>query len=76
VEAAAGADVRIGGGPTTVREYLRAGLVDDLHVGITPILIGDGLRLWDDLRGLESGYRVPSEVAESGVPPRTFPRAA
>ncbi|MFC7941734.1 MULTISPECIES: dihydrofolate reductase family protein [unclassified Microbacterium] len=74
VEAAAGADVRIGGGPTTVREYLRAGLVDDLHVGITPILIGDGLRLWDDLRGLESGYRVTSEVAESGVTHITFSR--
>ena len=59
---------------TTVREYLRAGLVDDLHVGITPILIGSGIRLWDDLRGLESGYRVTTEVTESGVTQITFSR--
>ncbi|PRA81158.1 dihydrofolate reductase family protein [Microbacterium sp. MYb66] len=72
--AAEGRDVRVGGGATTVREYLRAGLVDDLHVGITPILIGSGIRLWDDLRGLESGYRVTSEVAESGVTHITFTR--
>lgn len=75
VEAAEGADVRVGGGATTVREYLRAGLVDELHVGITPILIGSGIRLWDDLRGLESGYSVASETAESGVVHMTFSRA-
>ncbi|WP_136024363.1 dihydrofolate reductase family protein [Microbacterium sp. K27] len=74
VAAADGRDVRVGGGATTVREYLRAGLVDDLHVGITPILIGSGIRLWDDLRGFESGYRVTSEVAESGVTHVTFSR--
>ena len=67
VAVAGGSDVRVGGGATTVREFLRAGLVDDLHVGITPILTGSGIRLWDDLRGLEAGYRVTSEVAESGV---------
>lgn len=74
VAAADGRDVRVGGGATTVREYLRAGLVDDLHVGVTPILIGSGIRLWDDLRGFESGYRVTSEVAESGVTHITFSR--
>lgn len=74
VDAAGGKDVRVGGGATTVREYLRAGLVDDLHVGITPIVIGSGIRLWDDLRGLESGYRFTSEVAESGVTHITFSR--
>lgn len=76
VAAAAGKDVRIGGGATTVREYLRAGLVDELHVGITPIVIGSGIRLWDDLRGLESGYEVGSETAESGVVHLTFSRAS
>lgn len=74
VAAAGGRDVRVGGGATTVREFLRAGLVDDLHVGITPILTGSGIRLWDDLRGLEAGYRVTSEVAESGVTHITFSR--
>lgn len=66
-DAANGKDVRIGGGPTMVREYLKAGLVDRLHVAITPILLGSGIRLWDDLRGLEAGYTVTSETAESGV---------
>lgn len=74
VAVAGGSDVRVGGGATTVREFLRAGLVDDLHVGITPILTGSGIRLWDDLRGLEAGYRVTSEVAESGVTHITFSR--
>lgn len=74
VAVAGGRDVRVGGGATTVREFLRAGLVDDLHVGITPILTGSGIRLWDDLRGLEAGYRVTSEVAESGVTHVTFSR--
>jgi dihydrofolate reductase len=72
VAVAGGRDVRVGGGATTVREFLRARLVDDLHVGITPILTGSGIRLWDDLRGLEAGYRVTSEVAESGVTHVTF----
>jgi len=67
-------DVRIGGGPTTVREFLRAGLVDDLHVAISPILLGRGIRLWDDLRGLENDARVTSVVAPSGVIHVTFNR--
>lgn len=74
VEAAAGKDVRIGGGPTVVRDFLMAGLVDRLHVAIVPILLGSGIRLWDDLRGLEQGYDVVSEVAESGVIHVTYRR--
>ena len=73
-EAAGDADVRIGGGATVVRDFLRAGLVDQLHVGIAPILVGDGIRLWDDLRGLERDYTVTSEVAESGTIHVTFRR--
>ena len=74
VAVASGKDARIGGGPTVVRDYLRAGLVDRLHVAITPILLGRGICLWDDLRGLEEGYRVSSETAESGVIHVTFAR--
>lgn len=73
-EAAAGKDVRVGGGPTTVRDFLRAGLVDRLHVAIAPIILGRGLRLWDDLRGLESDYDVTTETAESGTVHVTFRR--
>ena len=72
--AAGGKDVRIGGGPTVVRAYLEAGLVDRLHVAITPILLGRGIRLWDGLRGLEAGYAVKAEPAESGVIHLTFQR--
>ncbi len=74
VEAARGKDVRIGGGPTTARDFLKAGLVDQLHVGITPILLGRGIRLWDELRGLENDYTVTSETAESGTIHVTYRR--
>ena len=73
-DAAAGKDVRIGGGATVVRDFLKAGLVDQLHVAIAPILLGRGIRLWDDLRGLESGYEVIAETAESGTIHLTFRR--
>ena len=74
LEVAGGKDVRVGGGPTVVRDFLRAGLVDQLHVAIAPILLGRGIRLWDDLRGLESGYDVIAETAESGTVHLTFRR--
>ena len=44
-------DVRIGGGPTVVREFLAAGLVDHLHLAVVPILLGRGVRLWEGLEG-------------------------
>ncbi|MBB6485970.1 dihydrofolate reductase family protein [Rhizobium lusitanum] len=71
---AGGKDVRVGGGATVVRDFLKAGLVDRLHVAITPILLGRGIRLWDDLRGLEAGYTVKSETAPSGTIHLTFRR--
>ncbi|WP_084104589.1 dihydrofolate reductase family protein [Demequina sp. NBRC 110056] len=73
-EAAAGADVRIGGGARTVRSFLAAGLVDDLHVAVVPLLLGRGENLWEGLRGLESGFAVTTEAAESGVTHVTFRR--
>lgn len=69
-----GKDIRIGGGPTIVREFIKAGLVDHLHVAIAPILLGRGIRLWDDLRSLEAEYAVSTEVAESGTLHLTFRR--
>ena len=73
-EAAGDLDVRIGGGVSVARDYLAAGVVDRLHVGITPILLGRGGRLWEDLRELEQGYKVTSEVAPSGTIHLTFSR--
>ena len=72
--AAKGKDIRIGGGPSVVRDYLEADLVDRLHVAITPILLGRGVRLWDGLRGLETRYAVTTEMAESGTIHLTFQR--
>ena len=53
-EAAAGRDVRIGGGPKTIRQYLREGLIDEMHIAIAPVLLGSGERLFEgvDLRSL------------------------
>ena len=74
LDAAGGKDVRVGGGVSVARHFLKAGLVDRLHVAIAPILLGRGVRLWDDLRGLESGYKISSETAESGTIHVTFSR--
>jgi dihydrofolate reductase len=60
--AADGADVRIGGGAATVRQYLQAGLIDYLHLAIAPMLIGAGERLFDGLADLPERYEV-AEVA-------------
>lgn len=73
-EAAPGQDVRIGGGPTTVREFLVAGLVDHLHLVQVPILLGRGVRLWDGLEGLEAQYDVETVSSPSGVTHITFTR--
>jgi dihydrofolate reductase len=72
--AAGGKDVRVGGGISTVREFLKAGLVDQLHVAIAPILLGRGIDLWDDLRGFEDGYEARTETAESSTVHVTFAR--
>ena len=64
-EAAHGKDVRIGGGPGTVQQYLRAGLIDELHVAISPVLLGAGERLFEgvDVRAL--GYECVEFVASA-----------
>ncbi len=66
-EAAGGLDVRIGGGPTIVRDFLAADLIDVLHVVQVPILLGRGVRLWDGLEGVEDRYDVEAVSAPGGV---------
>jgi dihydrofolate reductase len=56
VAAAGGKDIRLGGGASTVRQYLAAGLVDELHVAIAPVLLGSGEPLFD--AGIPEGYEV------------------
>jgi dihydrofolate reductase len=62
-EAAAGKDVRIGGGASTIRQYLREGLIDELHLALSPVLLGQGERLFEgtDLRA--AGYDCVQFVA-------------
>jgi dihydrofolate reductase len=55
-EAAAGQDVRLGGGASVVRQYLEAGLVDELNLVVVPVLLGDGERLFEGLT--PPGYEV------------------
>ncbi|GAA4836716.1 dihydrofolate reductase family protein [Kitasatospora terrestris] len=74
-EAAGGLDVRIGGGPSTLRAFLAEDLVDHLHVVVVPILLGRGERLWDGLEGMESRFRVETVATPSGVTHLTFTRA-
>jgi dihydrofolate reductase len=61
--AAGGRDIRIGGGAATVRQYLAAGLIDEMHLAVSPILLGSGEHLLSgiDLRAL--GYRCTEHVA-------------
>jgi dihydrofolate reductase len=61
--AAAGRDVRLGGGVATIREYLRAALIDELHLAMRPVLLGTGEHLLQgiDLRAL--GYECTKSVA-------------
>jgi len=73
-EAVGGRDVRIGGGPTTVREFLAAGLVDYMHVVVVPIVLGRGVSLWQDLEGLDENFDVEVVSSPSGVTHHTFTR--
>jgi dihydrofolate reductase len=61
-EAANGKDIRIGGGVATIRQYLRAGLIDVLHLAIAPVLLGSGERLLADIDLVRLGYRCTEHV--------------
>jgi dihydrofolate reductase len=74
-DAAGGLDVRIGGGPSTVNDYLAADLIDELHVVVVPILLGRGVPLWEGLEGLEGRFdSVTVESSGSGVTHVVFTR--
>jgi dihydrofolate reductase len=62
-EAAAGRDVRIGGGVATVRQYLEARLIDELHLAVSPVLLGKGENLFAGLDWPALGYDVAESVA-------------
>jgi dihydrofolate reductase len=61
--AAKGKEIRVGGGTATVRDYLRARLIDSIHVAISPVLLGGGESLFADLDLTALGYGVTEHVA-------------
>jgi dihydrofolate reductase len=61
-QAANGKDVRIGGGAATIRQYLQAGLIDELHLAMSPILLGRGEPLFAGLDLVALGYSVKEHV--------------
>jgi len=71
---AGGQDVRLGGGPTTVREFLDADLVDQLHLVVVPILLGRGASVWTGQEGLEQRFSIETTASPSGVTHLVFTR--
>lgn len=61
--AAQGADVRLGGGVATIRQFLQAGLVDDLHLAVRPVLMGSGENLFAGLEMRALGYECTRSIA-------------
>lgn len=66
-EAAGGRDIRLGGGVATIRQYLRAGLVDEMHLAIAPVLLGRGEALLADIDLPGLGYECREHVATPTV---------
>ncbi|MGH8978374.1 MAG: dihydrofolate reductase family protein [Acidimicrobiia bacterium] len=76
LDAAGGRDVRIGGGASTIQQYLRAGLIDEMHVAFVPILLGGGERLLEDLDRAVDGYECVELVCSPAVAHARFVRTA
>lgn len=74
-DAAGGEDVRLGGGASTIGAYLRAGLVDEMHVTIAPILLGGGERLFDQI-GPGLGYECAELTSSPSVVHARFRKVA
>jgi dihydrofolate reductase len=66
-DVAKGQDIRLGGGVATIRQYLRAGLIDEVHIAISPILLGCGEHLLAGIDAPRLGYRLTECVPTSTV---------
>lgn len=62
-EAAKGQDIRLGGGVATIRQYLSAGLIDEMHVVVVPVLLGAGENLLAGIDLPKLGYRCVEHVS-------------
>jgi dihydrofolate reductase len=75
-EAANGGDVRIGGGPSTVRQFLEADLIDFMHVAVVPVTLGRGVSLWAGLNGVADRFTVETVATQSGLTHQFWNRMA
>jgi dihydrofolate reductase len=66
-DAAGGRDVRLGGGVATIQQFLRAGLVDEMHLAISPVLLGSGEHFFDGVDALKLGYTCTEHVPTPGA---------
>ncbi len=66
-EAAKGKDVRIGGGVATIRQYLTAGLIDEIHLALSPVFLGEGEHLFMGLNLHAFGFTSIKTVASERV---------
>jgi len=73
-DAAGDQDVRIGGGATTINEFLAADLIDYLHIVLIPVVLGDGVPLWSGLGGLQERFAVETLSVPSGATHLFFSR--
>lgn len=62
-EAAGDRDIRIGGGAETIRQYLQAGLIDEMHIAVSPVLLGRGEPFWQGLDLPALGYELTESIA-------------
>jgi dihydrofolate reductase len=72
--AAGGQDVRLGGGASTIQQYARAGLLDELNVAVVPILLSRGERVFENLDGALDGYQCTEFAPSDGVTHVVFTR--
>jgi len=63
VEAANGKDVRLGGGVAAIRQYLGAGLIDEMHLAMSPLFLGSGECLWEGIDAPKLGYQCTQHVS-------------
>ena len=71
-EEAKGKDVRLGGGATTIRQFLEADLVDTMHVAVAPVELGAGVRLWESPEELLDRFQLEVVPSPSGVTHHLF----
>ncbi len=66
-ELADGGDIRIGGGPSTVRQFLESDLIDFMHLAIVPVVLGGGTSLWEGLTSIHERFDIESVATPNGL---------